>query len=139
MNTNVILGAIFIALSFTTWGIIANYLKIPGHWASVIIVVSSVVSSFAFSISKIVSEPLNNYKGLVILFTLGIVNGYAVFKYGTYCVNPKIPAGMFITMIVTLQIILAPFIDYVVNRNVPSFKQVIGVILAATAAIIMRK
>jgi hypothetical protein len=29
MNTDIIFGAIFIALSFTSWGIIAKYLNVP--------------------------------------------------------------------------------------------------------------
>jgi drug/metabolite transporter (DMT)-like permease len=139
MNTDIIFGAIFIALSFTSWGIIAKYLNVPGHWASIIIIIGSFISAISFSISKIISEPLNNYKGLVILFTIGLINGFAVYRYGKYCVNQSVPTGIFVSMVVTLQLILAPFIDYIVNRNIPSIRQIIGVSLAIIAVIIMKK
>lgn len=139
MNTNVLLGAIFIALSFNAWGIVAKYFNVPGHLAPFLVITGSFISSLFFSMSKIVNEPLNNYKGLIAILALGLINGYAVDKYGKYCVDIKVPTGVFVSTVVTLQLIFAPFMDYVVNRNIPSSRQIIGVLLSIIAVFIMRK
>jgi drug/metabolite transporter (DMT)-like permease len=126
LNLSHILWALGIGTSFVLWPIVGKYSQATGAWVNTLVIIGSTVGGVAFAYTSIRVQPLPPLYACLILLAAGALNGAAVYFYSMKAVDPQVPTGQFIMMVVIMMVILSPLVNYLVNGAALSPKQWLG-------------
>ncbi len=128
--------ALFIATGFVSWTIIASYSKVAGGWVGVIVAAATSVMLGLCSTREIMNTPPPSGKALQILVVAGLVNGLAVYLYAQRIANPNVTT--FVVTVSVLMVVCTPAIDWLINGNGLTGRQMIGFTLAAASIYLIK-
>jgi len=71
------------------------------------------------------------------LLLAGLVNGVAVYFYAVKAADPQVPTGPFIMTLIVLMVMLTPLFNYLLNGDVLSVRQWLGLGMALLAIFLL--
>ncbi len=135
MGLKTLLIAVFVALGFGGWPIVANYSEANSGWIGTIIFAvgtAIVFPLFLFS-GQISMDSVPSKKGMLWLLTAAIVNGVAVFVYTPRLADKTTPVGPLVVTVPILMVACAVLLDWILNGVVLTPGKIFGFGFAAVA------
>lgn len=130
--------AIFIATGFSAWGIIGRFSGATGPWIGLSIIVSTAIPVVIFSCDKL-SGSMPNAKAMTCLIVAGIINGIAFQVNSNKMADENIPSGTFLVVVYISMVVIAPLLDWIFNKSIPTSNQWLGFTLAICAVTLLSK
>lgn len=138
MTTPTILWALLIALIFSSWPIVAKYCGAGFAWVSTIIYAGGLLVVVGMGARKLLSEQIT-WRALITLVLIALFNGFAVWMYSMKAVDKGINTSLFMITGSLGGIVIAPILNWMVNKEILTFRQWIGVGLAMVVVWLMKK
>jgi len=139
MTFTVVLIALFIAIAFSSWPIVGRYSQASGAWISVLVMSGTLFSILGIASRQITASTRPAVGAMLLLITMGMVNGLAGYIYAVKVADQNIPTAMFVITVSVLMVMMVPFVDWLLNGSVISPKQWIGILIAIIAIILIKK
>jgi drug/metabolite transporter (DMT)-like permease len=124
---NNVFYAFFIAMGFVSWAIIGKYVGAGGIWVATIVSTSTLASVFILSASELLSGQVPTLRAISILTTAGLVNGICLYVYTQKTSDISIQTGSFVVIVSMTMVVLAPIISLVLNGEVLTPRQFMGI------------
>jgi len=139
MNIQVISTAIFIAFGFVGWTIIGSYSRACGSWIGTIVMLSTAAAVALLSSKQLINVVAPNGKAWILLLVAGVINGVAVYLYSNKIADITVPTAAFVVTVSILMVVIAPFLNWLINGAVPNYHQTLGFGFAAIAIYFLSK
>lgn len=133
MRVYLLLRALFISVGFAGWPIVGNFSKASGAWVGTIVLGTTGVVIALLSSRGLISNPLPSYKSIVYLVVAGVINGLACYVYSLTTVDKNIQIGLFVSLVSILMVVIAPLMSWLLNGEIISSKQIVGLFLACVS------
>lgn len=130
--------AIALALTFSSWPIIGKRIGISGPWMTTIVYVSGLLCVVAYTGKTLVSNACPLRVAAVMAF-IGMLNGLAVMVYSAKCTDTTINTSVFLMTVSIVSLVSAPILNYLINKETVSPRQIIGVVVGIVAIILITK
>ena len=127
------LWAFGIAAAFVFWPTVAKYAQATNAWTTAVVLISTALGGVALSYPTTRIQDLPSAKSFAFLLLAGLLNGMAVYFYTTKAIDPTTPTTVFVMTVTTAILVVAPVFGYVLNGEVLSAKQWLGLGFALLA------
>lgn len=123
----------FTGVSFVTWAVVADWLKVDGPWVSVMVLISTCTAVAILSGRHLTQAPIPSTRAITYLLAVGAFNGVGFYCYTLKIAEKSISIGILSASISIMMVVAAPALDYFINSKTLSFKQLAGLGLASIA------
>lgn len=122
------LSAIFVGFGFTAWAVWGKYYHIHpillGLMSTSLIALTVTIISLN-QLGNIGARPFNSFRSFFVMVFLCVVNGVAFFVYSGKIADKTINTGIYIVVVSVLMLVSASGLDWLINGNALSIKQII--------------
>lgn len=133
MDLSLLALTAFVGVSFVTWAVVADWLKVDGPWVGVIILISTCAAVAILSGRQLIQIQMPSSRAIGYLLAVGAFNGVGFYCYTLKIAEKSIPIGILSASISIMMVIAAPVLDYLINSKAISVKQFAGFGLASIA------
>lgn len=127
--------AVGIAFGFTAWPVFGRFANSASSWMATIALGMTAITVAFLSRHEFSSAP--NFKAVMILVVVGVMNGAAVYFYAKRVADPEVALAVFLVLVSIFMTAWAPFLDWVLNGSAPSLRQIAGFVCAATTVYLL--
>ena len=120
----------FIGLIYLIWPIFGKWSGAPGFWVGTLACFGTFLASLALSARAMSKAPIGNVGIVFGLLLVGFINGLAVYLYSIKSTDPTVPTGLFVTTVCISMVVGAPVVDYTLNHQAISGRQMLGIAMA---------
>jgi drug/metabolite transporter (DMT)-like permease len=128
-----VLFALFIAICFDSWPILANHTGVGGGWISVIVTMTTALVILACSTRDVFGGNPPSRRAVLLLVVGGVMNGIGFILYAGKMSDQSVSPAAFIASVLMLMVICTPVLDWAVNGHTITGRQLCGFGLAAAS------
>ena len=134
-----VLALVFIAIAYTTWGMLGKYFGVNAGWMCTIIFIGTLIGGMTPSLPTIMNTPMPSAGAVTVMLAAGIVNGIAVYVASMKMVDPSIPSAVFFVMLLVVMVVITPFFGLVLHKQNLTTQQWLGIPIAGLAIFLLSR
>jgi len=119
------------------WPVLGKYSGASGAWITIVILVGSAIGGIGPAFPETRGQVMPTTTAFGWLLLAGLVNGVAVYFYAVKAADPQVPTGPFIMTLIVLMVMLTPLFNYLLNGDVLSVRQWLGLGMALLAIFLL--
>ena len=138
MNLGTVLIALLIATAYSGWPIIGRFSGLTGGLVGVLACTGTLFAVSIMSAKEFSGLSAFTLKSILLMLVAGAINGTAVYFYSVKAADKTISTAAFIAIVCIFMVLVAPLQHWLLNGEVPTWRQVIGFGLAGLAVYFLK-